>query len=97
MEKISLEELLTQTDNLYEAVVAMSKRARQINDEQKRIIDREKENLPVPEARESEELDEVEIDREALTREYTKYPKPTYVAMEEMKEEKIHWEFAEEI
>ena len=97
MEKISLEDLLTKTDNLYEAVVAMSRRARQNNDDQKAIIDQEKESLPVPETRDSEDLDDVEIDREALMRDYTKYPKPTYVSMEEMKDEKIDWEFPEEM
>ncbi|HDQ44999.1 MAG TPA: DNA-directed RNA polymerase subunit omega [bacterium] len=97
MDKIALEDLLKETDNLYETVVAMSKRARQVNDEQKKIIDKERENLPVPETRESEDLDDVEIDREALAREYTKYPKPTFVAMNEMKEKQILWDFPEEV
>lgn len=96
MDKVSLEDLLSQTDNLYEAVVVMSRRARQVNDEQKSQIDKEREHVAVTDSRESEDYDDVEIDREALTREYTKYPKPTFLSMAEMKKKDIHWEYPEE-
>jgi DNA-directed RNA polymerase subunit K/omega len=95
MSHVSLEELSNQTGNLYAAVVVMSKRARQINDEQKLIIDSEKEVVAVPEAKESEDFEEVEIDREALTRSYRKFPKPVQVAIDEMLQGEVRWEMKE--
>lgn len=95
MSHVSLEELSNQTGNLYAAVVVMSKRARQINDEQKLIIDSEKEVVAVTEAKESEDFEEVEIDREALTRSYRKFPKPVQVAIDEMLQGEVRWEMKE--
>lgn len=84
MSKISVEDLMKNTQSIYEAVAIMSKRARQINDEQKVEIESEMDILPVTDNRESEDFDEVEIDREALLRDYKKYPKPTRAAIDEM-------------
>lgn len=89
MTDISVEDLLKRSDNIYEAVVAMFKRARQINDEQKQQIEMEMETAPVLDNRENEEFDDVEIDRDALMREHKKYPKPSRLAIEEMAEGKI--------
>jgi DNA-directed RNA polymerase subunit K/omega len=86
------EELSQMTGNLYAAVVVMSRRARQVTDEQKVIIDSEREVVPVIETKENEDFDEVEIDREALGRSYHKFPKPVQVAIDEMAQSKIHWE-----
>ena len=87
MTKISFDEFLQRSDNIYEAVVAMSKRARQITDRQKREIELEMEMNPLSESREvTDDFDEIEIDREALKRKRTKHPKPTTVAMKEMVE-----------
>ena len=92
MNDIPLENMLEQTQNLYTTVTVMAKRARQVTDQQKLVIDSEKTIVPVPENKESEDFDEVEIDREALLREHTKLPKPTRVAIEEMMAKKIRWE-----
>jgi len=91
MAKISLEDLLKEKGNIFEVVVAMSRRARQINDEQKLQIDIERDVVPAVENRDSEDFDEVEIDREALMREHKKYPKPSRLAIEEMMDEKIEY------
>ena len=92
MSQPSLEELTANADNVYEAVVMMSKRARQINDEQKIMLDMEKDVDSVPDVKDNEDFDDVEIDREALMREYTKFPKPTRVAMQEVIDKKlIYW------
>jgi DNA-directed RNA polymerase omega subunit len=93
MSDISLEELSKKTENIYAAVVVMSKRARQVTDEQKIIIDSEKEVVPYVENKENEDFDEVEIDREALLRNHRKFPKPVRVAIEEMQEDKFSWEY----
>jgi len=92
MSELSLETILDQNPNIYSAVVVMSKRARQITDQQKLLIDQDKTAIPVPEAKESEDFDEVEIDREALLKEHRKLPKPTRVAIEEMLQKKIRYE-----
>jgi DNA-directed RNA polymerase omega subunit len=96
MTKVSVEDLLKDSSNIYEAVAIVAKRSRQINDMQKRQIDSERENLPVVDIRDSEDFEDVEIDREALNRDYIKMPKPTRLAMEEMRENKINWRYKEE-
>lgn len=93
MKRFSLEDFFKKTGNIYEAVVIMAKRARQITDEQRILIDREREVAPVIiEPKESEEYDDVEIDREALHRSYKKFPKPTTLAIQEMLEGYLKWE-----
>ena len=92
MTDVSLEAVLKQDENIYASVVVMSKRARQITDQQKTLIDQDKTVTPVQDAKESEDFDEVEIDREALLREHKKLPKPTRVAIEEMQKNKIRHE-----
>ena len=91
MTEISMEDLLKENRNIYEIVVAVSRRARQINDEQRLQIEMEMDVTPVVENRDNEDFDEVEIDREALMREHRKYPKPSRIAIEEMMGEKIQY------
>jgi len=93
MTNLSLEDLLKTSDNIYEAVSVMTKRARQINDEQKIKIEMERDVNPVIENRDNEDFEDVEIDREALMREYEKIPKPTTLAIEEMFDGHIHFEY----
>jgi len=82
--EVSLEDLLKRVSNLYEAVAVMSKRARQVNDEQKLRIMMNLGETPAAEIKEGEDFGDIEIDKEALMREHEKYPKPTRVALEEM-------------
>lgn len=89
MVDISLEDLVEKTDSVYEAVAILFRRARQITDEQKLMIETEMEVPSTVENRDNEDFDDVEIDREALQREHKKYPKPTSVAIEEMVQGKI--------
>jgi DNA-directed RNA polymerase omega subunit len=92
MKELSTEELSAKTGNIYEAVVVMARRARQVNDEQKALIDKDREAVAPVEAKENEDFDEVEIDHEALLKNHTKFPKPTRVAIEEMAEGQIQYE-----
>jgi len=96
MSNVSLDDLMQDNRNIYESVVVMSRRARQVNDDQKMLIDRDRDVQPQNDMRDTEEFEDVEIDREALMREYIKYPKPSKVAMTEMVEDKIHWEYPAE-
>lgn len=97
MANVTLDDLMKTNPNIYESVVVMSKRARQINDRQKTIIEKERDLQPQTETRDTEEFEDVEIDREALLREYTKFPKPSRVAIDEMVESKVHWEYPQEV
>lgn len=93
MTNLSLEDLLKETNNIYEAVSVMTKRARQINDEQKMQIDMNKDTSQVFDNRENEDFEEVEIDREALMREHKKLPKPSRLAIEEMAQGRIQYKY----
>ena len=96
MGEMSFEEFAKRAENIYEAVVVMSKRARQIVDEQKRKIELEIELNPLSESRDAtDDFDEIEIDREALRRKHTKHPKPTTAAMIEMVDDKIEFRYKE--
>ena len=92
---LSIEELANKTGNIYESVAILFRRARQITDEQKMQIEMEMDVPPPTENRDNEDFDDVEIDREALMREHKKYPKPTQVAIEEMIEDKINFEYVD--
>lgn len=92
MHNQSFENVLEGDTNIYAAVVVMSKRARQITDQQKMALDMERTVVPVSENKENEDFDEVEIDREALMREHKKLPKPTHVAIEDMVHKRIKYE-----
>ena len=95
MKDMSRKDLQQKASNIYEAVVIMFKRARQINDEQKQQIDDEMGPSQMTDYRENEDFDEVEIDKEALHREHIKFPKPTRAAMEEMVQGKIQFSYTE--
>jgi DNA-directed RNA polymerase subunit K/omega len=92
MKELSVEDLAAKTGNIYESVVVMSRRARQVTDEQKSIIDRDRDVVPAVEAKENEDFDEVEIDHEALMKNHIKFPKPARVAIEEMAAGTVRWE-----
>jgi DNA-directed RNA polymerase subunit K/omega len=93
MANLSFEELAEKSENIYEAVVALSKRARQITDEQKMRLLQEMDAIPVLDSRDAEDFDEVEIDRDALQREREKIPKPTTVAMEEFVDARFIYQY----
>ncbi|MBN1541884.1 DNA-directed RNA polymerase subunit omega [candidate division KSB1 bacterium] len=82
---ISLEELEKHAGSVYEAIVIIAKRANQINDMQKKMIEAETAMVES----ESEEFDEEMINPDLVDRQYLKLPKPTTVALQEMLEGKL--------
>jgi len=87
-ETLPLEKLEENVDSLYEAIVIIAKRARQINELQKQLIDRETEaNV------DDDDLDEIVYEGDYLDRQYLKLPKPTTLALEEMLEGKLDFEY----
>ena len=85
---ISLDDLEKFSDNIYEAIMVIAKRARQINDEQRQKI----EEIVGTAEMDSSEEDEDYV-REEEERNYVKFPKPTRLAMEEFLQGKIKYEY----
>lgn len=88
---IPLSELEKLSGNLYEAIVIIAKRARQINEEQKSLIDIETEMDDSMDEYEDEE-EEME-EQEEIPRKVIKLPKPTEIAIQEMLTGKIKWDY----
>ena len=87
---IPLSELEKLSGNLYEAIVVIAKRARQINEEQKSLIDIETElDESMDDYEEEEEVEE----QEEVKRKVIKLPKPTEIAIQEMLSGKIKWDY----
>jgi DNA-directed RNA polymerase subunit K/omega len=91
---IDLEEFIMKARNVHEAIVATSKRARQVNEETKIEFNQRIEMFaPKPEV-EGEET-EVNPDQLKVSLEFEKRPKPTDVALEELMEKKLEWRYRE--
>lgn len=88
---ISLNELEKISDNIYEAIVIIAKRARQINEEQKSAIEIEPEIEEIEES--YDENEETEEQEPVIERKMIKLPKPTELAIYEMLSGKIKWDY----
>ena len=97
VETLDLTKILEQVDNLYEAVVIIAKRARQINDEQRsitqQILMEQAENAPPPSL---EDLEDEDLGPREPIQDYMRFPKPSVVAIKEMLEGKIKFRYVEE-
>lgn len=82
------------TDNIYEAITIMAKRAQQINVDLKSELVEKLEEF----ATYTDSLDEVFENKEQIevSKFYEKLPKPTAIAVEEWLEEKIYYRKPEE-
>lgn len=76
------------TGNIYEAIVAMSKRSNQISSELKEELTQKLQEF----ASSTDNLEEVFENREQIeiSKFYEKLPKPVSIAMSEMLEDKLH-------
>jgi DNA-directed RNA polymerase subunit K/omega len=92
------EDFLRGESTIYETVLVIAKRARQISELQKRLIDRhlgQTEMLEQAAARaRTEDSDEV-VEPEPLNRPVPKFDKPVVLAMHEMKEGTIEYFYEE--
>ena len=86
---IPLDVLEAKVDSLYEAVNVIAKRARQINELQRRMIERQNEGM----VEDDDEYDESTYDRDIVDRQYLKLPKPTTIALQEMMDDKLEFEY----
>jgi DNA-directed RNA polymerase subunit K/omega len=91
---INLEEFIDKAKNVHEAIVATSKRARQINDDVKIEFNQRIETFVVKTESETEE-NEVNPDQLKVSLEFEKRPKPTDVALDELMQGKLQWTYKE--
>ena len=91
---LSIPDLLKHSDNIYEAIIIIGKRARQINEEQKVFIEREAEIDDSLENNEDEEF----IDREMINEDkIIKLPKPTELAIKEFMGGNLHYDYGDDV
>lgn len=93
---IDIEELTSKAKNIHEAIVAMSKRSRQVNEEMKIEFNRRVDEL-APKIENPENPEEVEINPDQLkvSLEFERRPKPTDVALDELMHSKLEWRYKE--
>lgn len=74
--------------SIYQSIVAMGFRARQINDYIKQELnERMADIVPTP-----DDSDTVNFDQISISREFDRIPKPTFLAMKEIFDEKLRFE-----
>ncbi|MDI6803124.1 MAG: DNA-directed RNA polymerase subunit omega [Bacteroidota bacterium] len=101
IKSISLEALESKVDNIYEAIVVLSKRAQQINEEIKIEFNQ---RLEIVQSKlMSEDSDEPETmetvtnpEQVVIAREFEKRPKPTQVAIKELLDSKLDYKYKSE-
>ena len=84
---LSLREIEKHASNIYEAIIVLAKRARQINDEQKQLYQRDGEY----DSYDDYDDDEFEINTEEI--EYLRLPKPSSLALEELLSGKLEYSY----
>jgi DNA-directed RNA polymerase subunit K/omega len=83
IETLPLDEFDRHFENIFEAIVAVAKRARQINQIQKQLIDAETEALS------NGNFDDEGVSKDFVDGQYIKLPKPTTIALQEMLQGKL--------
>lgn len=91
---IELKQLDRHAENIYEAIVVLSKRARQINEEMKIRLNQELETFST--RIDSEEEIETNPEQMRISIEYEKMPKPTQQAVDDLLKEKLSYRYKEE-
>ncbi|MBN1998897.1 DNA-directed RNA polymerase subunit omega [candidate division KSB1 bacterium] len=81
---LPLDELEKYADNVYEAIVMIAKRARQINDLQKRRMEKEMEMIL-----QNTTFDDENVSQDVVDHQYLKLPNPTTIALQEMLDGKL--------
>ena len=91
---VDLKDVTADASSLYEAIVIMSKRARQINDELKQNLDMRLEEV-VSQFEDEQEMTD-NPDQIAISKEFDKIPKPTFLAIDEMLDGEIEHRYRDE-
>ncbi len=88
VKSLDLEKIQATTGNVYESIVILSKRARQVAAQDKMELD---EKLKYFEGFEDEEEYTFNEEQERITKEYEARPHPTQRSVKELMEEKIYY------
>jgi DNA-directed RNA polymerase subunit K/omega len=91
---IDLDLFISKAKNVHEAIVATSKRARQVNEETK-IEFNQRVEMFAPKLEVEGEENEVNPDQLKVSLEFEKRPKPTDTALEELLDGKLEWRYKE--
>ena len=98
---VAMHEFLAQTGNIYEAIIVAAKRSRQIHDEMKIELNQQLETLKAlnatPEPEDDSEVTTVNPDQLKISIEFEKRPKPTEVAINEVREKKVPYRYKEHV
>ncbi|MDE3056521.1 MAG: DNA-directed RNA polymerase subunit omega [Bacteroidota bacterium] len=97
IKSLEITTLESKAANVYEAIVVLSKRARQINEEIKLEFNQRLETivtLPSENANEEEEA-ELNPDQLRISLEFEKRPKPTETAIDELLDDKLEHRYKE--
>ena len=78
----------SQKGTVYQSIIAMGYRSRQINDNIKNELQSRMADIVGT----GDETEGANFDQITVSREFDKYPKPTFLAMKEMTEDKLDWE-----
>ncbi len=77
--------------SIYQSIVAMGFRSRQINDNIKAEVNEQMSDVLVT----GDETDTANFDQISISRDFDKLPKPTFMAMKEISDEKLTFELPE--
>lgn len=78
----------SQKGTVYQSIIAMGYRSRQINDDIKAELgERMKDIIPT-----SDESEGTNFDQITISREFDRIPKPTFLAMKEIQQNKLEWD-----
>jgi DNA-directed RNA polymerase subunit K/omega len=94
LQPLELKQLDQHAENIYEAIVMLSKRARQINEEMKILLNQELEQF-APRTDSEEEI-EINPEQMRISIEFEKLPKPTQAAVEDLLGHKLTYKYKEE-
>jgi DNA-directed RNA polymerase subunit K/omega len=90
---VDLKQATGKATSIYEAIVVMSRRARQINDELKESLHRRLET--VASLSEEGEGEVTNFDQLEISREFDRFPKPTFLALDEMLDGELEFRYRE--
>lgn len=88
---VDLKQATGRATSIYEAIVVMSRRARQINDELKDNLHRRLET--VASLNEDGDGEVTNFDQLEISREFDRFPKPTFLALDEMLDGELDYKY----
>ncbi len=94
LQPLDLSAIDNHAENIYEAIVVLSNRARQINEEMKIRLNQELEAFTT--RGDSEEEVESNPEQTRISIEFEKLPKPTQKAVEDLMDDRVSYRYKEE-